>query len=268
MHLALKSLVRQALKKYDIGVTGYKHLEELEECGKLSNLKARNMLEIVLGLPDKHAAQLLRILRHSTSQLGQDAFALSENDLKENGYFVEFGATNGVDLSNSFLLEKEFGWRGIVAEPAVGWHEALKSNRNCHVETNCVWKESGARLTFNESDYGELSTIASYSGSDFHRDNRKHGKEYEVTTISLVDLLDKYGAPRIVDYLSIDTEGSEYEILSNFDFEKYQFRVITCEHNYEPLRGKVLSLLTENGYGRKFERLSQFDDWYVKNGLT
>ncbi len=86
-------------------------------------------------------------------------------------------------------------------------------------------------------------------------------------TISLSDLLDKYAAPRIVDYLSIDTEGSEYEILNGFNFEKYQFRVITCEHNFAPQRDSIFALLSRHGYQRKFEQWSEFDDWYVQPSL-
>ncbi len=77
-------------------------------------------------------------------------------------------------------------------------------------------------------------------------------------------MLDKYQAPSKIDYLSIDTEGSEYEILSNFNFDKYQIQVITCEHNFTPAREQVLSLLTSKGYVRKFDKVSQFDDWYVR----
>ena len=55
---------------------------------------------------------------HVKSQIGQDLFALYALDWKRSGYFVEFGATNGVDLSNTFLLEKDFAWTGILAEPA------------------------------------------------------------------------------------------------------------------------------------------------------
>ena len=64
--------------------------------------------------------------------------------------------------------------------------------------------------------------------------------------------------------MSIDTEGSEYDILSSFDFSKYQFRIITCEHNFTAERQKIFSLLTEKGYMRKLRGLSLFDDWYVR----
>ena len=221
-------------------------------------------IEILLEFSSEEGPKLLKYLKACKSQLKQDLFVLSQVQLKQKGFFVEFGATNGFDLSNSYLLEKEFGWSGILVEPARCWHDDLRRNRNCIVETDCVWKESGKTLVFNEVSVGELSTIASYSDTDSHANVRKTGKTYEVKTVSLTDLLHRYQAPREIDYLSIDTEGSEFEILNNFDFVEHQFRVITCEHNYTPMREKIFDLLCRNGFTRVFEDVSMFDDWYVK----
>jgi FkbM family methyltransferase len=210
-------------------------------------------------------------LQHAKAQLHQDVFVLSELDFKKNGYFVEFGATNGVQISNTWLLEKMFNWNGIVAEPSAYWHKELLTYRDCHIETDCVWSKTGETLVFNEVDtekanYGpELSTIDAFSSLDIHADTRTSGKKYQVNTISLNDLLAKYNAPTTIDYLSIDTEGSEYEILSNFDFDKYDIKIITCEHNHTPMREKVFNLLTNKNYKRKFENLSKWDDWYIKD---
>ena len=190
---------------------------------------------------------------------------LTETGFKKNGFFVEFGATNGVDFSNTYLLEKEFEWKGILAEPAKIWHEELEKNRQCNIEKYCVWSDSGSILDFNEVNEAELSTIAKYNNSDWAFNSRKKGNTYNVKTISLIDLLIKYNAPKIIDYLSIDTEGSEYEILRTFDFDAYQFRVITCEHNHTRIREKIYNLLTSKGYQRKYIGLSEFDDWYIKS---
>lgn len=70
------------------------------------------------------------------SQIFQDLFVLSELDAKRDGFLIEFGATNGVDLSNTFLLEKKYNWKGILAEPAIVWHKNLEKNRNCYIEKN------------------------------------------------------------------------------------------------------------------------------------
>lgn len=218
----------------------------------------------VLNLPSKTLQNAAKWLEKSKAQLHQDIFVLAEHDFKKEGYFVEFGATNGLDLSNTHLLETQFDWQGIIAEPAKSWHQNLKSNRNCHIETDCVWRETGKSLTFNEVDEGELSTLDEFTKSDHFSKKRKKGKTYPVTTISLNDLLEKYNAPKEIDYLSVDTEGSEYEILSHFDFDSYNIKTITVEHNYTETRAKVHKLLTKHGYVRKYLGFSKWDDWYVK----
>lgn len=192
---------------------------------------------------------------------------MSKLGFKSSGFFVEFGATNGVNLSNTHLLEKEFGWSGILAEPARCWHADLTRNRSAIIDTRCVWTTSGSSLVFNEVSSAEYSTVSSYSGTDSHVEIRRTGSEYSVNTISLLDLLEEHNAPEVIDYLSIDTEGSEFDILKGFDFSRYKFRVITCEHNYTPMRHKIFELLTANGYSRVSQEVSAFDDWYVLNGL-
>ncbi|HEU0043736.1 FkbM family methyltransferase [Sphingomonas sp.] len=200
----------------------------------------------------------------SHSQLFQDIFVLFELGKIREGYFVEFGATDGDYLSNTHLLEYEYGWRGILAEPARAWHESLRRNRNCAVETRCVTASSNETVTFNQTDWLEISTIDKLSASDMHAAQRVNGKRYQVDTISLNDLLAENDAPPGFDYLSVDTEGSELDILSAFDLQRYRPSVITVEHNYTSNRKRIYDLLTGNGYARKFERLSLFDDWYVR----
>lgn len=117
-------------------------------------------------------------------------------------------------------------------------------------------------MYFLNKKLGELSTIQKFQNAD--NNTRKKGINYEVETISLLELLDNHNAPKVIDYLSVDTEGSEYEILNTFDFDKYKFRIITVEHNFDVLkRNKIKNLLEINGYQRVFENLSKFDDWYI-----
>jgi FkbM family methyltransferase len=257
MHAA-KSLGRGFLKKFDVGITRLSRLQLLEE-----RSTAYDDLELLSQMPDAHSARLLRLLGASRSQLRQDLFVLSQLDFKTDGYFVEFGAASGSYLSNTYLLEKQFGWTGIVAEPGIRWHDELRKNRSCNIETDCVWRDSHSTLTFHEADTGEFSTIDEFTKSDGNKHRRAHATTYNVATISLNDLLEKYNAPKKIDYISIDTEGSEFEILSSFDFDKHQFGVITVEHNFSPQREELFNLFTSKGYARKFENLSKFDDWYV-----
>lgn len=199
------------------------------------------------------------------SQFGQDIFVLYQLNFKKNGFFVEFGATDGVNISNTCVLEKEFGWRGILAEPAKIWHKSLRENRNSIIDERCIWSESKKNLDFRETNDYELSTIESYSSLDMHTSARKSGSVYQIETISLMDLLIEHNAPNDIDYLSIDTEGSEFEILQNFDFKKYNIKIITVEHNFTATREKVFGLLTSYGYKMVFVEISEVDDWYIKS---
>lgn len=211
-------------------------------------------------------AFLLLCFQHaseSKAQLLQDIFVRHELQGLRGGFFVEFGAADGIHLSNSWGLETHLGWRGILAEPARYWHERLQRNRSCTVETRCVWSRTGEILQFNEVPVSEFSTIAAFTDKDQRADARKDGVLYDVQTISLLDLLDEHAAPPCIDYLSIDTEGSELTILEAFDFSRYQVRIITVEHNYTSDREKIHALLSAHGFERKFTEFSNFDDWYV-----
>jgi FkbM family methyltransferase len=202
------------------------------------------------------------LINFSKSQIRQDIAALAISEFKQKGFFVEFGATNGIELSNTYLLEKSYNWTGILAEPAAKWHNDLESTRNCYIEKKCVWSETGRKLKFVEVDYGELSTLKDFSDNDLHSKLRKKSTEYAVETISMNDLLEKYDAPEIIDYFSIDTEGSEYDILEKINYDKYKFNFITVEHNYTKSRDKIYKLLRSKGYKRVFEEYSYWDDWY------
>src|SRR5204862_912463 len=134
----------------------------------------------------------------------------------------------------------------------------------CFVDDRCVWVRPGERLTFNQPPIAAHSTIDSYSDADRHADTRKAGKRYEVETVSLIDLLAFWNAPRRIDYLSIDTEGSEFDILQAFDFSAHDVRLISVEHNHTASRQALFDRITAHGYRRRFEVLSSVDDWYAK----
>lgn len=199
--------------------------------------------------------------QRSCSQIGQDLWVLEKTGLKRGGFFVEFGATDGVRLSNTFLLESEFEWQGICAEPNPVLFEKLQQNRKCTTVSDCIGGQSGVDVEFVLAD--EFGGIADYAFADQHSERRSAfkatGQVMQTTTISLDEFLKKYDAPRTIDYLSIDTEGSEYEILKFFPFDEWQIRFLTVEHNWTPHRDKISDLLRGFGYIRTE---AEFDDWY------
>jgi FkbM family methyltransferase len=242
---------------------GYTIIKSARMTDLQADSRASQILRVLQALPEDIGARSLQLVARMKSQYGQDLVALAASNFAHEGYFVEFGATDGVSLSNTWLLENDFGWKGILAEPARGWHSSLRMNRNCIIDERCVWHRSGEQLTFRETPVGELSTVASYTRGDALAEARVTGRDYEVESISLNDLLDVAKAPQFIDFLSIDTEGTELLILQNLDFERYRFRMISVEHNHRPQRHDIHRLLSANGYTRIMEDLSQCDDWYV-----
>lgn len=202
------------------------------------------------------------------SDLKQDILALLISDSKRDGFFVEFGGLDGITGSNTYLLEKEYGWNGIVAEAARTWQEKLKTNRKCILDFRAVAGHTGQTLTFKEVDIqlGLSGLVDFFDDKEQHaqRRNASSGNFYKVPTVSLVDLLDQHGAPGYIDYISVDTEGSEPAILSTFDFTKYKVGLWTVEHNhFPPAREEIFKIMTDNGYQRLLPELSSIDDWYV-----
>jgi hypothetical protein len=130
-------------------------------------------------------------------------------------------------------------------------------------------RPGGETHPFKETEIAELSTFTSLVDTDFNRNARVKGKVYPVETVSLNDLLEFHNCPAQIDYLSIDTEGSELEIIRAFKFDNYNIDIITVKHNFrEPERKEIFDLLTSKGFIRLFEAFSKFDDWYIKRSIV
>ena len=204
------------------------------------------------------------------SQLYQDMFASFIIGDKFNKTFFEFGATNGIDLSNSYTLEKYLNWKGALSEPSPQWYDELRKNRpHTNIISECIWSESNKELNFFVSDIGVFSSLEDFKESDKTsmpgntQARLKSGKNIIVKTISLNDIIEKQFNSKAPSYISIDTEGSEYEILKNFNFKKYRPLVFTIEHNFTGLQLKIDKLMHLNEYTRVFKSLTAFDAWYV-----
>lgn len=223
--------------------------------------------DVILNSDARFISYCLARRDWSRAQIMQDLWVCFELAEKRDGFFVEFGSTNGLKNSNSWLLEKKFGWNGILAEPNPIWHSDLAANRSASIEHKCVSSRSGALVTFITTDDSdpELSSIADFSQGDHFSAVRSRGQQIQVETISLDDLLETYGAPPVVDYLSIDTEGSELDILSAYSFSR-EFQLISVENNPKT-EAAIQKLLESKGYKRVFEQFSQWDGWYVSHKL-
>jgi FkbM family methyltransferase len=182
------------------------------------------------------------------SQLAQDCFVDTVLNNKKNGVFIEIGVGDGISLSNTYFLEKFRGWNGLLCEPSKIFHTPIFQHRNATLVKSAVLGSGGQQVNFVEVKGREmLSTLKKYSDLTDH--NRDHYIEYTVDTITFTDLCRKYLSGNKIDYLSIDTEGSELEIIVSIDFDLFDISVISVEHNNNPQKlSHIQSILTKKNY--------------------
>lgn len=199
----------------------------------------------------------------SNSQLKQDLFVLYHYQ-DTPGYFVEFGGLDGIDTSNTYLLEKEYGWNGIIVEPLPRFKDDLLKNRSCTVDVRCVYSVSNSLVTLGEVEsFPAVSTLLECKDYEsIWKEKRQNPFEHDVLTVSLDDLLDQHNAPETVDYLSIDTEGSEFIILEAYSFKR-NFNLMTVEYANQSERTKISKLLESKDYVKVHQKQSSWEDWYA-----
>jgi len=147
--------------------------------------------------------------------------------------------------SNSLFFERMRNWNGICIEANPVFFKDLKKYRKCNISHTCISSENDMEVDFALCD--ETSGVTSTAGS-FTRCK----DVVKMKTKTLESVLESNNAPKIIDYLSLDVEGHEYEVIKNFPFNEYIFNCITVDHN-EPrdssgLRNKIRKLLEANSY--------------------
>lgn len=160
------------------------------------------------------------------SQIGQDKWAFTTLGEKREGFFVDLGAADGLEFSNTLALEEEFGWTGICIEPDDAQFATLRKRRKC----TCV--HALVLDGVHEVQYKCAGIFGGMPEYLFHESALTPNVPIVTkTTRTLGDILDECKAPPVIDFLSLDTEGTEPRILSVFPFDKYCFRTICVEHN-------------------------------------
>lgn len=201
------------------------------------------------------------------SQKGQDDWVIRDIfNYKKNGFFVDLAASDGVNINNTFLLEKKLEWNGICIEPNPKFYERLKKNRKCHLSNAVIDKENDTEVKFR-IDNGELGGIVDHDTDNNYQirgEQLKRSTIINLKTKTLDFILDQFNAPQVIDYLSLDVEGSEERVLMNFPFDKYTFLTMTIERP-TPLLEKILF---DNDYVfvMKAKKMG-FDSFYVHKSI-
>jgi FkbM family methyltransferase len=170
---------------------------------------------------------------HWKSDAGQDRWVVGCLEGKREGYFLDFGAYDGVTLSNTWVLEHELGWQGVCVEPNPKAFAELARCRACYKVQRAVWPENGRVMDLIDAD--GLSALKGWANVDERREAETFGM-VEVETISPTELMNAFQVPRAIDYLSVDVEGPEYNVLLGVDFELRAIRLLTVEHAHDVSR--------------------------------
>lgn len=143
----------------------------------------------------------------------------------QNGFFIEIGAFDGKGQNSTLILEQS-GWNGICVEPMPWNIRKIKKNRKCKIIEGAVWNRTG---TVTIADVG----IPGWTGiSDTHQPQHLSKYSSETTTIETnCYRFEELESPNHIDYLQLDTEGSELDILNDIDMKKYDITFICIEDN-------------------------------------
>ena len=192
-------------------------------------------------------------------QKHQDKWVLlSVLPLLKNGYFLDLAAADGVTHSNTHVLENHFGWKGICIEPNPFFYKQLQESRKCITDSSVISdKQEEIKFRVDNDQLGGIVADDTDNSEIIRGDQLSDATIISLTAKTINDVLAEHDAPEMIDYFSLDVEGSEERIISTLDFDTYQFKCITIER---PTK-KVNEILFDNGY--VFVGNFSYDTFYV-----
>jgi FkbM family methyltransferase len=186
----------------------------------------------------------------------------------QNGFFVELGANDGLNQSNTFYFEKFKGWKGVLVEPSPHNYLKLLTNRSsdnfmfCNACVSFDYKEEFVGMVYSNLMSTSLNVESDIPDPLLHAEIGLNFLEktervftFGALATTLTDILLNSHAPQKIDLLSLDVEGAEMEVLKGIDHSRYRFKYMCIEvRNFE----KMNDYLSENGYVF-VEKLSKHD---------
>ncbi|CAM5783089.1 FkbM family methyltransferase [Rhizobacter fulvus] len=195
----------------------------------------------------------------------------------DGGYFVELGANDGITQSNSLYYERFRGWKGVLVEPTPHNYFKCKANRSPLDSVHCAacvsfdYKEPFVRMIYSNlmTTTGDLSSDIADADSHAQVGVKFLPHQEEVVTFGAIarplnDILIQAGAPGVIDFLSLDVEGAEIEVLKGVDHERFKFKHILVE--CRDLR-TMQAYLQNRGY-RLVEKISDHDYVFAGAGVS
>ena len=230
----------------------------------------RELLEKLLKSKERDSLLLnLQIMSNTygldfKGQIGQDIIAYLCLKNKKNGFYIDIGAYDGINLSNTYIFEK-LGWDGFCVEASPKTFEELKKNRKCDLYNCAVSSKNIGKAKFLTSTVGVLDVLDTHNTAGhkerIERESDNNMEYIEVYTITFEELMSNYKNINHIDFMSLDIEGGELDVLRSIDFDKYSFGLITVEYNEN--YNEILELMNSKGYKKLMD--NNCDLIFIKN---
>jgi FkbM family methyltransferase len=182
----------------------------------------------------------------SNSQYGEDVVAIRHFKRRRGGIYVDVGAYDGMQFSNTAMLELQYGWRGVLIEPIKAAYDRMKGCRPASVCINgVVSAEKGpVRFIYSAADGGMLSGTAfdPRHQARLEEESRRQHTKVEVLQVpafhpnEILRTASALAGPDpgavSIDFMSIDTEGTELDILRSIDWETFRPKLLCVENHF------------------------------------
>jgi FkbM family methyltransferase len=174
----------------------------------------------------------------------------------KNGFFMDIGAHDGISINNTLYFEKYNNWNGVNIEPIKTVYDKLVVNRPSSININCaVCNNDGDAEFFCNTGHTEMISGLkdNFDIRHIHRLERENNQMGSTTKIINVDtkkvetICDEYNIKRI-NYLSIDVEGAEFDVIKSINFDKVFIDVIGFENNYNDVSIPIIKYLEDKNY--------------------
>jgi len=219
---------------------------------------------VMVRTPSQKLRELLALSPYeNVSQLNQDIFALLMNGF-EPGFFVEIGANDGTTLSNTIYLEECFGWQGILIEANPKYRQSLARRKKSTIVIKAVFSSKGRMEFVDAGLYGGISQMLDGT----HQQYTNECARIDVECEPLVDILNSCNAPYQIDFVSVDVEGMESDIVEQIANSPYRFKFGCVEHNFRPDKYiKLTAMLRSSNYRILWEGHTLHDLFFIDGGL-
>lgn len=191
------------------------------------------------------------------SQFGQDYYVYSRHfsKLKREGIYLDVATNDPVSISNTFFMDRCLQWKGVCVEANPAYFEKIHRLRSCHIVPTCVGRKDGEVV-----EVGLQGGAGGILGKTFKHTDKWAREHVRVPTLverctTVQQVLDR-GNVGTVDYLSLDVEGHELEVLKGVDWSRTRINVMTIEVTHKSL-GEVEGFLEEMGYRKHVPDLDE-----------